>query len=252
MAQARRAVFMVMMAGKGQCRKVKPFAVSLSNREWLNLTAWRKKVGHYNRVTSTIDAEAAMALQRINQHWISEEDYLAGELLSEIKHEYIDGEVYAIAGTSVNHGRIVSSVLAALYVNLAGTPCDVFAADMKVKAERNFFYPDVIVDCERNSGDSYFTESPLIIVEVLSHSTRKADQTLKRHAYQSLASLQEYVLIEQEFVDVEVCRRSNHWQPEHYFLGDQVYLAALDVVLPVEQIYARVENEDMRRFVTAS
>lgn len=193
-----------------------------------------------------------MALQQIKQQWISEGDYLAGELLSEIKHEYVDGQVYAMAGTSANHGRIVSALTRMLGNHLLETTCDVFAADMKVKAERNFFYPDVIVDCERNSGDSYFTETPLIIVEVLSHSTRKTDQTLKRHAYQSLPSLQEYVLIEQEFVDVEVCRRSNHWQPEHYYLGDQIYLAALDLLLPVERIYARVENEDMRAFLAAS
>jgi len=191
-----------------------------------------------------------MALQQIKQQWISEEDYLAGELVSEIKHEYVDGQVYAMTSTSANDGR--SRGVDSNANHLLERPCDVFAADMKVKAARSYFYPDVVVDCERNSGDNYFTESPLIIVEVLSHSIRKADQTLKRHAYQSLPSLQEYVLIEQEFVDVEVCRRSNHWQSEHYYLGDQVYLAALDVLLPVEQIYARVENEDMLTFAAAN
>ena len=92
-------------------------------------------------------------------------------------------------------------------------------------------------------------ETPLIIVEVLSKTTRRLDQTLKRSAYLSLSYMQEYVLIEQDFVDVEVCRRSNHWQSEHYYLGDRVYLAAVDLYLPVEDIYARVVNEDMQAFL---
>lgn len=194
-----------------------------------------------------------MALHQPKHGWISPEEYLAGELISETKHEYIDGEVFAMTGTSLNHGRIVSNLLANLHAHLANTPCEVFAADIKVKAENNFFYPDLIVDCENKNGDAYVTESPLIIVEVLSKTTRKLDQTLKRLAYQSLPSLQEYVLIEQDFVDIEVCRRANHWQPEHYYLGDQMTLAAVDLHLPVEAIYARVQNDDMQAFVqTAS
>lgn len=194
-----------------------------------------------------------MALHHSKQNWISPEEYLAGERVSEIKHEYIAGEVYAMTGASINHGRIISALMRLFGNHLADTPCEVFAADIKVKADNNFFYPDVIVDCERKNGDDYITESPLIIIEVLSKSTRKLDQTLKRLAYQGLSSLQEYVLVEQDFVDIEVCRRGNHWQPEHYYLGDQVYFAALDLYLPVEVIYARVANEDMQAFLqTAS
>jgi len=194
-----------------------------------------------------------MALHQSKQNWISPEDYLAGELVSDIKHEYIDGEVYAMTGASINHARIVSALTRLVGNHLADTPCEVFAADIKVKADNNFFYPDIIVDCDRKHGNDYVTESPLIIIEVLSKSTRKLDQTLKRLAYQSLPSLQEYVLIEQEFVDIEVSRRGNHWQPEHYYLGDQVYFAALDLSLPVEDIYARVANDDMQAFLqTAS
>lgn len=192
-----------------------------------------------------------MALQP-RQHWLSPEDYLAAELVSDIKHEYIDGDVYAMTGASVNHNRITSALTRLLGNHLEHTPCDVFAADMKVKAQHNFFYPDVIVDCEPKNADSYFSESPLIIVEVLSKSTRKLDQTLKRLSYQSLTSLQEYVLIEQDFVDIEVCRRNNHWQSEHFYLGDQVYLAAVDLTMPVETLYARVVNEDMQAFLQAA
>jgi len=112
-----------------------------------------------------------------------------------------------------------------------------------------FFYPDVIVVCDDQTEDDYYTESPKIIVEVLSKSTRRTDQTLKRSAYQKLPSLEEYVLIEQDFVDVEICRRSNGWRSEHYYLGDEVYFAAIDLRLPVEAIYARVVNDDMQEFL---
>jgi Uma2 family endonuclease len=189
-----------------------------------------------------------MALQQYKQNWISPEDYLSGELVSDIKHEYIDGEVFAMTGTSINHNRIIGSLFAGLHLHLANTPCDVLTTDIKVKAQNNFFYPDLIVDCQKLNGEVYVTEAPLIIVEVLSKSTRKLDQTLKRLAYQSLSSLQEYVLIEQDFVDIEICRRNNHWQSEHFYLGDQVYFSAIDLSLPVEQIYARVDNEDMQAF----
>jgi Uma2 family endonuclease len=190
-----------------------------------------------------------MALHQSKPHWISPEDYLAGELVSDVKHEYIAGEVFAMTGTSINHNRILGNVFTSLHTHLADTPCSVFGADIKVKAGNHFFYPDIIVDCEPKNGDEYVTDTPLIIVEVLSKSTRKLDQTLKRLSYQSLPSLQEYVLVEQDFVDIEVCRCNNHWQPEHYYLGDKLYLAAIDLHLPVENVYARVANEDMLAFL---
>lgn len=193
-----------------------------------------------------------MALQQLKQNGISSEDYLAGELVSDIKYEYIDGEVYAMTVTSINHNRIIGNLYAGLRAQLVNMSCEVFTSDIKVKAQNNFFYPDLIVDCERKKGDQHFTETPLIVFEVLSKTTRKLDQTLKRLAYQSLPSLQGYVLIEQDFVDVDVSRRSNHWQPEHYYLGDQVYLAALDLFLPVHEIYAKVDNDDMSSFLQSA
>jgi Uma2 family endonuclease len=191
-----------------------------------------------------------MALQA-SQHYLSEEEYLAGELISEIKHEYIDGVAYAMAGASANHGRIIANLVAKLHPHLANTPCEPFASDMKVKVGRNYFYPDVIVDCHKQGGDDYYTESPVIIVEVISKSTRKTDRALKRSAYQGITSLQEYVLIEQDIVEIEICRRANHWQSEVYFLGDNIYFAAINLTVSVEEIYARVVNADMAEFLKA-
>ncbi|MDD2759556.1 MAG: Uma2 family endonuclease [Methylomonas sp.] len=182
---------------------------------------------------------------------LSIQDYLKGELHSTVKHEYIDGQVYAMAGASSSHNRIVANTLGELRFALKGTPCESFASDMKVRVEDNFFYPDVLVACHHKGNDYGVTDSPLIIVEVLSKATRKIDHTLKRIAYQRLASLQEYVVIEQEFADIEVCRRNRHWQSEHYFLGDEVWFESIDVRLPVAVIYERVENADVLAYIQA-
>lgn len=189
-----------------------------------------------------------MNLQYKNEH-LSVQDYLEGELLSQIKHEYIDGLVYAMAGASSSHNRIVSNLARELGNHLRQTTCEPFASDMKVRVIDDYFYPDVLVVCNHISNDYGVTSSPLIIVEVLSKATRKNDHTLKRLAYQQLNSLQEYVVIEQDVVDIEICRRNRHWQSEHYFLGDEVYFDSINLRLPVATIYERVENEDMLNYL---
>jgi Uma2 family endonuclease len=83
----------------------------------------------------------------------------------------------------------------------------------------------------------------------LSKSTRRIDETTKRFNYINIPTLQEYVLIEQDFVDIEVVRRSEGWQPKHYFLGDEVTFESIGLTLPVEEIYQRVKNQDMAEFL---
>lgn len=180
---------------------------------------------------------------------LTEKEYLEGELISDVKHELINGYAYAMAGASKNHERVSAKLIQILANHLEGTPCEPFASDVKVKVADDFYYPDVMVVCDDKTDNEYYTDSPLIIVEVLSKSTRRKDQALKRRAYQSLPSLQEYVLIEQDFVEVEVCRRMNHWQSEHYFLGDEVRFESIDLTVPVETIYSRVVNEEMTEFL---
>ncbi len=186
----------------------------------------------------------------IKTNLISTEEYLQGELVSEVKHELIDGYAYAMAGAHANHERISMTLAKRFGNHLDNLPCEPFGSDMKVKAGLNFFYPDLSVDCDFDESQPYFTETPIIIVEVLSKSTRRTDQTIKRRAYLNLPSLQEYVLIEQDFVDVEVIRRNEGWQSKHYYLGDEVTFESIELTLPVEDIYHRVQNEDMLEFLT--
>ena len=182
-------------------------------------------------------------------NFISIADYLQSELISDTKHEYLEGQVYAMAGASKNHQRIITNMVMAFGQHLRDTPCDTFSSDIKVRvSDLAFFYPDVIVACQDDPEDSYYTKKPLIIVEVLSKSTRRTDETTKRRLYQTLPSLQEYVLIEQDIVDIEICRRSESWQPEHYFMGDEITFAAIDLTVSVNDIYERVLNDDVSAF----
>jgi Uma2 family endonuclease len=182
--------------------------------------------------------------------FISVADYLQSELLRDTRHEYLEGRVYAMAGASKNHQRIITNVVRSFSEHLRNTPCDTYASDIKIRiGDLAFFYPDVIVTCEDDTENTYYTGQPAIIVEVLSKSTRRKDETTKRQLYQTLPSLQEYVLIEQDIVDIEICRRSQGWLPEHYFMGDEITFAAIDLTLSVNEIYERVLNDDVSAFL---
>ena len=186
-----------------------------------------------------------MANQVVKQQFISEAEYLAGEKIADIKHEYIDGEVFAMAGASASHNRISLNVARKFGNHLEGRPCQPYISDMKVNVGTKYFYPDVLVDCSGLNDDSHVTQSPTLIVEVLSKSTRRTDETIKRIAYTQINTLLEYVLIEQDFVDIEVIRRRNGWQSEHFYLGDSVTFEAIGLTLMVEEIYDRVNNPEL-------
>ncbi|OHX37278.1 hypothetical protein BJL95_21700 [Methylomonas sp. LWB] len=189
------------------------------------------------------------AQPEFDKPWMSVEDYLAAELLSDTKHEYDDGEVVAMSGVSKNHDRIKMNLSRIFGNHLQDQPCEPFSSDVKVKIGQYLFYPDAMMVCEDTSTHDYYAETPVLVVEVLSKSTRRRDETIKRRLYQTIATLQEYVLIEQDIVDVEVCRRSEGWVFNHYFLGDDVPFESIGLNLGVAEIYARVDNDDMRTFI---
>ena len=181
---------------------------------------------------------------------ISPEDYLNGERQSEIKHEYMDGQVYSMAGASVNHNRISRNFLKHLAINLPES-CEVFSSDLLVRTtSTRYRYPDLVVLCDDESteGNDQFVTHPVLIIEVLSKSTRQQDKGAKRTEYLSLPSLQEYVLVEQDFVEVEVLRRSQDWRSENYYLGQIVLLESVGIELNVADLYERVDNADMAQF----
>jgi len=168
---------------------------------------------------------------------ISEQDYLQGELLAESKHELINGQVYAMAEASENHNLLSLNMASELRNLLKGTPCRTFIADMKVKVGRDFYYPDVMVVCQQDNVHNYYKNAPVIIVEVLSKSTRRFDKINKRLQYQQIPSLEDYVLIEQDSAEIEVFSKQNHWQSAYYYLGDEITFVSLGVTVRVEDIY---------------
>lgn len=142
---------------------------------------------------------------------LSVEDYLAGEIVSETRHEYLGGAVHAMAGGTVNHATISSNMIGVLFVNLKGKLCRAFNSDMKIRLEladhTRFYYPDVQVVCDSRSGDSHYQDRPVVIVEVLSESTRRTDLGEKRAAYLAIPTLKVLLFIESELESALVLRR---------------------------------------------
>ncbi|MGX5858476.1 Uma2 family endonuclease [Dyadobacter jiangsuensis] len=137
------------------------------------------------------------------------EEYFELEEQSEIRHEYYDGNIYAMAGTTLNHNRIVGKVRNLLGSHFLPRGCDVFSENIKVKVSDKYYpYPDVIVTCApKDISGTYVVEHPSILVEVTSKHSEENDRTLKLKQYRTISSLQYYLLVSQREYSVEVFSR---------------------------------------------
>jgi Uma2 family endonuclease len=172
----------------------------------------------------------------------SVEDYLTAEESSEVRHEYLGGLVYAMAGETRAHGIIVLNLAFAIREHLRGKPCEVHAKDIRVNFDmRNdeyFYYPDIVVTCDKRDNHPRWIRYPKIIIEVLSDSTERIDRREKFFAYPSIPSLEEYALVGQTSREVNVFRRGNRWKAEGFSGSDaKVALASLKLTLPLKVIY---------------
>lgn len=178
---------------------------------------------------------------------ISVEDYLEGEKFSQIKHEFVDGEVYAMAGTSNNHSRISVNLTTSLSVHLRDSPCEPFAGETKVRAAINiFYYPDILVSCEESEENPYFRNNPILVIEITSPSTEQTDRREKLFAYQRIASVQEYAIIDQHRINIELHRRQPNGTWITYFFDasdDEVEFQSVGLTMPIPEIYRRVRFE---------
>ena len=177
---------------------------------------------------------------------LSVEDYLSGELRSEVRHEYVAGSVYAMAGASEEHNDLARNLLTALWQHLRAGPCKVFMADMKVRLERGsqsiFYYPDVMVVCDPRDTERYFKRFPKVIIEVLSPDTERTDEREKFWAYTSVETFDEYVLVAQDRMEVSVFRREKQWAKELLTATtDNLVLASLNFSVPLATVYERVK-----------
>jgi Uma2 family endonuclease len=177
---------------------------------------------------------------------VSVEDYLAGELESPVKHEYLGGFVYAMSGARNAHNIIAGNILIAVGSRLHGRPCRPFNSDTKIRirfpAQTRFYYPDASVSCRPNPQSDSFQDDPSLVVEVLSRSTRRIDEGEKKDAYLTIPSLSVYLLVEQEFPGATALRRTEQgFVPEVYKGLDAVIpLPEIGVELPLLEVYESV------------
>ena len=178
---------------------------------------------------------------------VSVEDYLQLEADSPVKHEYIAGAVYAMSGGRNVHQLISTNVTVALATALRGRPCRAYNSDTKIRirlpGQTRFYYPDASVICRENSQLDTYQDEPVLVVEVLSSSTRRIDLSEKKDAYLSIPSLCLYIVCETGGRSVTAWRRTEDgflqesWQqPEA-----QIPLPELGIVLNVADLYEGVE-----------
>ncbi len=178
---------------------------------------------------------------------VSVADYLAGEAVARRKHEYVNGQIYAMAGGRYAHNLIASNVLTELGSRLKGTPCRALNSDSKVRIQTaagvSFYYPDASVVCGENIRTDEFQDAPGIVVEVLSQSTRRIDGGEKLQAYMKLPSLQVCILLEQDFPTAVVHRRCDSGSQREILqrLDAVIELPTINVQLALAAIYAEVK-----------
>ena len=175
---------------------------------------------------------------------MSAKEYLELERHSSVRHEFVDGVVYAMSGTTKRHDLISTDAMGAL-LNHLKPPCVVYSANVKVHVEAQdseaYYYPDVHVSCSDLDNDPLASEMPVLVIEVASDSTADDDRGAKFTSYRKLPSLQEYVIAQQTHLLVEVFRKRTGWQAERFGPDDTLTLESVQLTLPAAQVYRRVK-----------
>jgi Uma2 family endonuclease len=179
---------------------------------------------------------------------LTPEQYLAEERAAEFRHEYYNGQMYAMSGGSYQHGQIIGNLTTRLSNRLERRPCSVVPNDLRLRVSPDglYTYPDVIVICgePKFADDQHDTLlNPALIVEVLSPSTEAYDRGFKSAQYRTVESLEEYGLVSQSEPRVEVFRRQSggHWLlSEAIGLEAVCHFESLDCAVPLAEIYAKV------------
>ena len=174
---------------------------------------------------------------------LSVEEYLTSEQASDVRHEYVNGYVYALAGVGQKHSRVAGNIHARLWGLAQNRPCRVHQSDMKLYVEAGgtlFYYPDVMVVCDKPEPDPYFETEPCVLVEVLSPGTKHTDLREKLTAYKSLPSVQTYLIVEAERLAVRhIAKRVDGTWLQEDLTGD-ISLPCLNGVLSLPQMYRNV------------
>ncbi len=179
---------------------------------------------------------------------ITPEEYLALERKADVKSEYFNGELFVISGASRKHNQISTNLVRILGNELLDEPCNVYASDMKVKIEKfnKYSYPDIVVACEEEKFEDEQEDvllNPLIIIEILSDSTKACDRGQKFFHYQSIDSFVEYILVSQKSSQIEkfVRQTDNTWNYSVFHnTEDLVHISSIKCDLPIKEVYRKV------------
>lgn len=194
------------------------------------------------------------ASEKIKKNYISIEEYFRLEEQSEIRHEYFDGEVFAMAGTTLNHNEITQNIVLKLREKFRSKGCRVLSESVKLEAVKHFYYPypDIMLTCDAEDIKAdYLIKKPTLIVEVLSKSSLSHDRMFKWKRYKTIPSLKYYLIVSQYELFVELYTRienSDAWIYESFEKEtDTLLLKGLDFELSLAEIYAGIEmNEEDR------
>jgi Uma2 family endonuclease len=179
--------------------------------------------------------------------YFSVDDYLNLEELAQSKNEYVDGWIRAMSGATLRHNMVSVNALVSLATLLKGNPCRPFNSDTKVRIDRagmkRFYYPDLQVVCKSNEPTSVFQDQPILIIEVLSPSTRRYDLDEKMAAYLTIASLEYYIALEQHQPIAIVMSRTADGFLREVIEGikTDIKLPVLECTLSMREIYEGIE-----------
>jgi len=187
-------------------------------------------------------AEPSATYAAADPPFMTLEEFFKFEEHSQIRHEYVDGAVFAMSGASVAHQRIQHRLVMALGNHLIGGPCQVFSSGTQLVIRREAseicYYPDVMVDCRRDAWGSHFVRSPTVVLEILSPSTQLTDRREKLQNYRLIDSVEEYVLAAQDEHKLTIYRRADGWRPLVCAGAEAAAeFRSIGLVLPLDAVY---------------
>jgi Uma2 family endonuclease len=191
--------------------------------------------------------EARPLYFKADARFMTLEEFLEFEERSPLRHEFVNGAIFAMNGATVAHQRIVRNLSTAIDTRLKPGRCEVFSSGLKVVIQRKSkeisYYPDLIVDCRPDTRDTRYLRDPKLIVEVLSPSTQLIDRREKLQNYRRIDSVEEYVIVAQDIRRVTVYPRVERWMPRVYWgIDAAVELRSIDVTIPFAELYRGAED----------
>ena len=177
---------------------------------------------------------------------MTREAYLEFEESATQKHEFVHGEIYAMAGGTRAHNRVSGNLFAYLWNASQESECEVFNSDMKLEANEVYYYPDVMMVCDKTDNDPKVVRRPCLLAEVSSKGTSDIDRTEKLFAYQKLEGLQVYILLAQDAIRAEIYRRDfEGWRYELYESGEIMNIPCANIEIKLDDLFKNVELESV-------